>query len=164
MICFFNIEGRQDSYATTNMGYYFKFGFLSGIYGQHIENRLEEPEGYSSEELIDVLDNVDLSGEDVGGFGKPNIIMIFSESFWDIDYLEEVKFDKTVAPNFNRLKKEGKLINMISPSYGGISANVEYEMLTSGSIKFFTRGYIPYMRLCRDGEEVIASSGWIGLC
>ena len=31
MIIFFNIEGRQDSYATTNMGYYFKFGFLSGI-------------------------------------------------------------------------------------------------------------------------------------
>lgn len=163
MICFFNIEGRQDSYATTNMGYYFKFGFLSGIYGQHIENRLEEPEGYNSEELADVLNNVDLSGEDVGGFGKPNIIMIFSESFWDIDYLEEVKFDKTVAPNFNRLKKEGKLINMISPSYGGISANVEYEMLTSGSIKFFTRGYIPYMQLYRDDKYFKAPSAILEL-
>lgn len=150
MICFFNVNGRQDSYATTNMGYYFKFGFLSGIYGQHIENRLEIPTGYDNDFLEDILQEVDVSGEDTGGFGQPNIIMIFSESFWDIDDLEDVTFDKTVASNFNMLKKEGKLINMISPSYGGISANVEFEMLTSGSIKFFTRGYIPYMQLYRD--------------
>ncbi len=152
MVCFFNVEGRQDSYATTNMGYYFKFGFLSGIYGQHIENRLEIPKGYDNDELEEALAQVDMSGEQVGGFGQPNIIMIFSESFWDIDYLDDVKFNKPVAENYEKLKKQGKLINMISPSYGGISSNVEYEMLTSGSIKFFTRGYIPYMQLYRDDK------------
>ncbi len=151
MIIFFNIEGRQDSYATTNMGYYFKFGFLSGIYGNYIENRLVVPDDYDNNELVDVLQDVDISNEDTGGFGQPNIMMIFSESFWDIDCIsEQVKFNKEVAPNFKKLSRQGKLINMISPSYGGISANVEYEMLTSGSIKFFSRGYIPYMQLYRD--------------
>lgn len=152
LTCFFNIEGRQDSYATTNMGYYFKFGFLSGVYGQFIESRLEEPKDYSAKNVIDTLENVDISDEDTGGFGKPNIIMIFSESFWNIDNVEEIKFDKQVASNYNELAKDGKLINMISPSYGGISANVEFEVLTSGSIKFFTKGYIPYMQLYNEDK------------
>ena len=152
LTCFFNIEGRQDSYATTNMGYYFKFGVLSGVYGQYIESRLEEPENYDKNKVIETINNVDISGEDIGGFGQPNIIMIFSESFWNIDNLDEIKFDKQVASNYNKLKDEGKLINMISPSYGGISANVEFEVLTSGSIKFFTKGYIPYMQLFNEDK------------
>ncbi len=152
LTCFFNIEGRQDSYATTNMGYYFKFGFLSGVYGQYIESRLEEPKNYDANNVVEALSNVDISDEDTGGFGKPNIIMIFSESFWNIDKLSEVKFDKQVAPNYNKLIEEGKLISMISPSYGGISANVEFEVLTSGSIKFFTKGYIPYMQLYNEDK------------
>ena len=30
---------------------------------------------------------------------KPNIVVIFSESFWNIDQLEEVKFNKPEQPN-----------------------------------------------------------------
>ena len=36
---------------------------------------------------------------------------------------------------------------MISPSYGGMSSNVEFEILTGGSLDFFSKGYTPYMQL-----------------
>lgn len=152
MSVFFNINNRQDSYATTNMGYYFKFGVFSGLYGQMIENRLVKPDKYNIRELNSILENCKSNNISNSDLGTPNIVMIFSESFWNIDDLKEVEFDKKVASNFEKLKKEGILIDMISPSYGGISSNVEYEMLTGSSIKFFSAGYIPYMQLYRDDK------------
>lgn len=155
---FFGIENRQNDYATTNVGYYFKFGVFSSLYGQMLESRLTMPEGYDPKECQNLLNkSADLKFESAG-FGKPNIVMIFSESFFNIDEMEEVTFDKKVCSNFEKLKSEGILIDMISPSYGGISANVEYEMLTGSSIKFFTAGYIPYMQLYGDDKYFMAPS------
>lgn len=155
---FFRIEERQDNYATTNMGYYFKFGVFGGLYGQTLESRLEEPEGYNEPELKQLVAESSKGNHKSRNLGKPNIVMIFSESFWNIDDLTEVEFNKPVASNFEKFKKEGILVDMISPSYGGISANVEYEMLTGSSIKFFSSGYIPYMQLYIDDKYYKAPS------
>ena len=35
----------------------------------------------------------------------------------------------------------------MSPTYGGASENVAFELLTSGSMNYFPRGYIPIMSL-----------------
>lgn len=159
LVTFFNINNRQDKYATTNMGYYFKFGVFGGLYGQMVENRLVEPKNYDVDKLNQLLkDSTNKTSTPQKDLGTPNIVMIFSESFWNIDDLKEVKFDKPVASNFENLKNEGILIDMLSPSYGGISSNVEYEMLTGSSIKFYTPGYIPYMQLYRDDKYYNAPS------
>lgn len=144
---FFCIEERQDNYATTNMGYYFKFGVFGGLYGQNLESRLIKPKDYDESELKELVQESSKEKTGTRNLGKPNIVMVFSESFWNIDEMEEVQFSEPIAPNFERLKKEGILLDMISPSYGGISSNVEYEILTGSSIKFFSAGYIPYMQL-----------------
>ena len=39
---------------------------------------------------------------------------------------------------------------MITPSYGGVSANVEFEFLTGANMMYFPEGYIPTMRLYND--------------
>ena len=155
---FFSIDERQDNYATTNMGYYFKFGVFGGLYGQNLESRLEEPDGYDPSELEQLVEESCKKKRNSHKFGKPNIVMIFSESFWNIDDMKEVRFDQPVASNFEQLKQKGILVDMISPSYGGISSNVEYEMLTGSSIKFFSSGYIPYMQLYIDDKYIKAPS------
>ncbi len=155
---FFSIDERQDNYATTNMGYYFKFGVFGGLYGQNLESRLEEPDGYDPSELEQLVEESCKKKRNSHKFGKPNIVMIFSESFWNIDDMKEVRFDQPVASNFEQLKQKGILVDMISPSYGGISSNVEYEMLTGSSIKFFSSGYIPYMQLYIDDKYMKAPS------
>ena len=155
---FFSIDERQDNYATTNMGYYFKFGVFGGLYGQNLESRLEEPDGYDPSELDQLVKESCKQRRNSHKFGKPNIVMIFSESFWNIDDMKEVRFDRPVASNFEQLKQKGILVDMISPSYGGISSNVEYEMLTGSSIKFFSSGYIPYMQLYIDDKYKKAPS------
>lgn len=149
---------RMNNYATTNMKYYYKYSTVSGLIGQLLENRLVEPKGFSTEKVEEMLAKVENSTEGRGGIGQPNIIMVFSESFWDIDQLDEITFDKPITENFNKLKEKGLFVDMISPSYGGISANPEWEMLTGGSLTYFHPGYIPYMQLYRDDKYYKAPS------
>lgn len=145
---FFEVIAEKDNHTTSNIAYYNKHGFFAGLYGQLISNRFVRPDDYEEcisqiEKELAVLENTPCSGE----WKDPNVIMIFSESFWDIDNMEDIHFDKPVTSNFNALKEKGIFFDMISPSYGGISANVEFEMLTGSSIKYYGSGYIPYMQL-----------------
>ena len=124
-----------------------KYGHLAAVYGDLLDSRLYKykPDDYDDAKIKKALDNAPY--EEDNTLGKPNIIVIFSESFWDIDQLDEIEFDKEITPNFNRLKEEGLFFNMISPSFGGNSANVEFEFLTGGSLGYFSRSYVAYMGL-----------------
>jgi len=147
-------KDKQNDYdipLVSNLGYYRYYGHLAGIYGNFIEGRVYPHDDYDVEEIAKVVNSSPT--EEDKSLGKPNIIVVFSESFWDIDQVEEITFDKQVTPNFNRLKEEGLFFDMISPSYGGISANVEYEFMTGGSLNYFSNGYIPYMSLYTDNKE-----------
>ena len=127
-----------------------RFGHLAAVYGDLIESRMYkyEPDNYDETKVYKALENSKKLNDTT--FGKPNIIVIFSESFWDIDQVDEIEFDKPITPNFNRLKEEGLFFNMISPSFGGNSANVEFEFLTGGSLAYFSRSYVAYMGLYND--------------
>ena len=148
---FFEVTAEKDNHTTTNIAYYNKHGVISGIYGLYLTNQLEEPKNYEDniaelEEELKNLENVPTTGD----WGKPNIIMVFSESFWDIDKMDDITFDKEITSNFNALKDEGIYFEMITPSFGGISANVEFEVLTGSSLRYYGTGYIPYMQLMTD--------------
>lgn len=145
---FFNTDEYVDfdSY-TTNLGFYNRNGFINGMYGIWLNSVFVNPDGYNEEELDEILLSYEGKGKEENKNGKPNIIVVFSEAFWDIDVLEEIEFDKPITSNFNNLKEKGKLINIISPSYGGMSENVSFELLTGGSMNYFSRGYIPIMSL-----------------
>ena len=82
-------------------------------------------------------------------YGKPNIIVVFSEAFWDIEQVEDIKFQPSVTTNIKKLKKQGATVNLLSCSYGGMSENVSYELLTGGNMNYFPNGYIPIMSLYR---------------
>ena len=149
---FFEINERKDYGGhVSNIQYYIRYGTITGMYGYLLENRIVQPDDYDENQLNEELRTAE--GEKTNKkFGMPNIIIVFSESFWDIGQLEEVKFNKEVAPNLNKYKDEGLFFNMISPSYGGNSANVEFEFLTGANTMYFTRGYIPYMQLYRNDK------------
>lgn len=149
---FFNDE--QNNVYVSNAEYYMKNGFLSGIYGQMLDSRVFKPNGYDEDLLIEELNSKEVSMEVWNeSVTKPNIIVILSESFWDISKLEEIKFDKDITPNFNKLKSEGVLFEMISPSYGGITANVEMELLTGFNLSYYHKGYTPYLQLYGKKKE-----------
>ncbi len=144
----YNIYNSGDPAITaSNTRYYKKFGVLPGLYGKLIESRRFKPDGYNQEELVTLLNKAE---KVEGTWKKPNIIVVFSESYWDLSKLKDIKFDKDVNPNYHKLQEEGKFIEMIAPAYGGMSSNVEFEIMTGGSLDFFGKGYTPYMQFFKD--------------
>lgn len=156
---FDSVTSDKNNHTTTNIAYYQKNGVIAGMYGLLLSNRFIEPDSY--QKYSDKLDEImktdgdsysEYLDENFSNWGQPNIIMIFSESFWDIDKLDEIEFDTAVTSNLHSLKEKGIYAEMISPSFGGISANVEYEILTGSNLGFFSEGYIPYMQLINNSN------------
>ena len=132
---------------TTNMMYYTQEGLIGGMYVNLQESRIFEPDNYEPEKLGDILDKYE-KNEPESVWEKSNIIVTFSESFFDVSLLEEdVTFSNPVTANYNRLKDEGIFVDMITPTYGGVSCNVEFEFLTGFSLDYFGKGYIPFMTM-----------------
>lgn len=57
---------------------------------------------------------------------RPNIIFVMSESHWDARLL-----DKSIPKNITPTIDKHQLSTLLSPSFGGGTANVEFEVLTS---------------------------------
>ena len=65
---------------------------------------------------------------------NPNVIIIMSESFWDINKLE-VDFSKNPIAYFDSLKEESIHGDLYVPVFGGGTANTEFEVLTGLTMK-----------------------------
>lgn len=146
--------GSEKDYAhkILNVEYYSENTILGGMYKEYLESKISKPKDYKKEELEKELEDIDIV-EEKNKFEKSNIIVTFSESFFDISKLSnDIKFNKEVTSNYNKLKDKGICSQMISPSYGGISSNVEFELLTGYSLNYFSKGYIPFMSLYKDDK------------
>lgn len=139
-------EIKDYSYFTEDKDYYAMYGLVSGMYVQLLEERVFAPETYDEKNVEEIMSEFKNNSNN-DSKTTPNIILVFSESFWDIDKLSEVEFDKEITPNFSELAQKGKLIEMISPTYGGRSSNVEFELLTGANTAYYNNAYIPYMRM-----------------
>lgn len=146
----YQISERKDYKAiATGEDYYRTYGVLAGMYGLVLENRKMEPEFYNEEEVIQTLENVTKS---TGKYQKPNIIVMFQESYWNIENIEEVEFDKNLTQNIENLKEKGNNVKLLSASYGGMSSNIEFELLTGGNLAYFPTGYNPFLQLYRTKD------------
>ena len=87
------------------------------MYADLLETRIFEPANYDKSNLQNILKKYE-NKETEKVWEKSNVIVTFSESFFDIGLIEDdVKFSKSVTSNYNKLKDEGIFLNMISPSY-----------------------------------------------
>lgn len=62
----------------------------------------------------------------------PNIVVIMEESFWDSH-----KLDNDLSKDLLSFVHQNQVSNLLSPSFGGGTANVEFEVLTSLNTTFF---------------------------
>jgi phosphoglycerol transferase MdoB-like AlkP superfamily enzyme len=88
---------------------------------------------------------------------KPNIIVVLSESLWDPTLLPKVTFDKDPMPFMRQLMRNYSSGWMLSPQFGGGTANVEFEVLTGNSMRFTPPGSTPYIQYANHGIDSMAS-------
>lgn len=72
--------------------------------------------------------------------GRPDIIFITSESFFDITRLPGLTFEEDPLPNFHRLAETATNGRCLSNNYGGGTGNVEMEMFTGLTASFLREG------------------------
>ncbi|MBY0146322.1 LTA synthase family protein [Neobacillus niacini] len=124
-------------------------GFLFGFISNFQNNSYKKPEGYSKQKVIETAQKyIGQSDEKfIAPDAKPNIIYIMSESFWDPSRLENLKFSGDPIPHLRKLMTEHPSGNVLSPVFGGATANVEFEALTGFSTSFLNPGVIPYQEM-----------------
>ncbi|WP_426228142.1 LTA synthase family protein [Pararhizobium sp. DWP3-4] len=109
------------------------------------------PAGYMS----DAIDKIATQPVPAGTShrGKPDVIVLMSESFWDPTRLPNVKLSPDPMPTIRAMQSG----NVFSPEFGGMTANVEFEALTGFSNAFLPYGSIPYQQYIRNPIPSLAT-------
>ena len=119
-------------------------GFILGFLYNLQKLRLVEPDKYSESKMAELKAEYDAiaeaenakrinpADEDI------NVVVILNESFYDPDtnfqglnFRDYYKFEGDVAPNLHRIMQKCPSGLMYSLDYGGGTANIEFEALTS---------------------------------
>jgi phosphoglycerol transferase MdoB-like AlkP superfamily enzyme len=109
------------------------------------------PAGYMSD-AIDKIPTKPMP-EGTSHRGKPDVIVLMSESFWDPTRLPNVKLSPDPMPTIREMQSG----NVFSPEFGGMTANVEFEALTGFSNAFLPYGSIPYQQYIRNPIPSLAT-------
>lgn len=114
---------------------YYNTGFVGGfLYNLSVEP-MKEPAGYSEKAIKKILDSYPgISGSEEE---KPNIIYVMSESFSDPSRLAGIQVPNNPLEPYRRLAESTYSGQMLSQNYGGGTANIEFEALTSLSMEPF---------------------------
>ena len=88
---------------------------------------------------------------------KPNIIMIMSESFWDINKLPSVTYSRDPLEYFNSLKDESIYGELEVSVFSGGTALTEYEAVSGFSTHMYETGHMVYTNEINEPTVSIAS-------
>ena len=108
-----------------------RLGLLAGITAALRESAMEAPGDYSENSMNRIL--LELEGRqeaaDSGGT-RPNVVLIVSESFFDVTRLPGVTFREDPIPTFRALREAYGGGTFLSGAYAGGTGNVEMELFT----------------------------------
>ncbi|WP_239635200.1 LTA synthase family protein [Paenibacillus sp. H1-7] len=117
---------------------------------------LNQPEGYNEDNVRAAISSTPPAVPAEGDV-KPNIIVVLSESFWDATQVKNITFSKDPLLFYHEMIKKYTSGTMLSPQYGGGTANVEFEVLTGNSMRFLPQGSVPYNQYINKGVDSLAS-------
>ncbi len=140
--------------ATSDYGkVYYDMGLYQGIIYNHYASNVHKPDNYNKDIAITNLNAFKVANND--NWGKPNIVIILSESFSDVTNISEITFDKDVLKNIHEFedKDDCLVTNTHVSTFGGSSVISEWEILSSSSNNFNPSGYIAYTAYYHDKNK-----------
>ncbi|MDQ0416010.1 phosphoglycerol transferase MdoB-like AlkP superfamily enzyme [Croceifilum oryzae] len=135
---------------------YIRNGFLVSTMLNIDQVFIEEPKGYSEEKIKSLMDRTSKNVKESSKV-NPNIIVVLSESLWDPTKMKNVKFSKDPMAFYHSLQKKYSNGEMLSPQFGGWTANVEFEVLTGNTVRFLPSGSVAYNQYVNNGVDSLAS-------
>lgn len=150
---------------------YSHYGFSYSFYNSFVNTGINKPSSYSKNTINEIKDELDtlaiensdslnaiaisidqdsdlldvnFISESNDNIIKPNIIMIQLESFINPNWLTNVTFNENPVSNLESYSQSFSSGLVTVPSFGGGTANTEFEVITGMSTEFFGVGEYPY--------------------
>lgn len=141
-----------------NLAYAYRdYGVVYCFINTWLNTGISKPAGYSESMIKGLFNQDELGDEGVMELKKqdvdeeyPNILFLQLESFIDPSTVEYLKLSGDACPNFRRFSEEYSSGELTVPACGAGTANVEFEVLTGLSVKFFGPGEYPYKAVLKD--------------
>lgn len=155
-----------------NLAYAYRdYGVVYCFTNTWLNTGISRPDGYSEEKILDIFtekelgdDNAMLLEQRDEDMSHPNILFLQLESFIDPETIKTIKLSEDPCPNFRRLYSQYSSGELTVPACGAGTANVEFEVLTGLSVKFFGPGEYPYKAVLKEktGESLAYDLDSIG--
>lgn len=137
---------------------YYNTGFIGGFLYNLKVVAMEKPTNYSKERIEEIVEEYEELADkknETAAQEKPNIVFVMSESFSNPLALSGVTADKNPLADYQKIAEQTYSGQMLSQNYGGGTANIEFEALTSFSMELFNAQMTtPYTMLLPKLDEV----------
>ena len=122
---------------------YYDTGLYQGIMFNKYASNIFKPRSYNKDKVKELLQNTKI---EENNWGKPNIVIILSESFSDLTNVEDITFNEDLISNIHELDTKDNTIvtNTYVSTYGGQSVISEFEVQTGASNQFYIPSYIAF--------------------
>jgi phosphoglycerol transferase MdoB-like AlkP superfamily enzyme len=152
------INKLNTRYSLTNefwnqLGNYHKNGAIYTFAMNVTSLKIEKPRTYSRENVESIFNHLPeckksqkpkLNQKQQQKQQQPDVIVVLSESFWDITKITPVNISRDPLKNFHAIGKKNQTTKLLSPSFGGNTCNAEFEVLTGMPHSYFPPGVIAY--------------------
>lgn len=168
-----NIKAEILSSNFENLSYAYKnYGFAYCFTNSIVDVGISKPDNYSEETVTEITEPMSTAEKDHENSPaspatkkKPNIIVIQLESFFDVNYINDITFSENPIPTFTNLKENFTSGFLTVPSVGAGTANTEFEVLTGMSTAFFGAGEYPFKTIltettCESMAYLLSSNGY----
>ena len=147
-----------------NLAYAYRdYGVVYCFVNTWLNTGISKPDGYSKEEILSIFDKKELGDDNAMLLTQkdedeehPNILFLQLESFIDPMTIQSIQLSQDPCPTFRRLMQSYSSGELTVPACGAGTANVEFEVLTGLSVKFFGPGEYPYKAVLKEktGESL----------
>ncbi len=135
-----------------NLAYAYRdYGVVYCFTNTWLNTGINKPAGYSEKSIKEIFTQKELGDDEAMLLTKedkdeeyPNILFLQLESFIDPLSLNCIELSEDPCPNFRKLMEDYPSGDLYVPACGAGTANVEFEVLTGLSVKFFGPGEYPY--------------------
>ncbi|MEN0038953.1 MAG: LTA synthase family protein [Cellvibrio sp.] len=154
-----------EVWQITNASELYKItGFLPGFIYNYTNFKVQKPDGYSTESIAMLSSKLSIQNAAAPLNAKrPHVIVIQSEAYWDPGKLHADLYPDGSPGDLNILC-EGRNQNTRAcatgyvqvPTFGGATANTEFEILTGASLGLFPDGSIPFIHFMQKPQPSLA--------
>lgn len=157
MTSFMINSGRVETFFG-NLAYAYRdYGVVYCFTNTWLNTGISKPEGYSEETMLDIFSKDELGSDNAMLLEQkdedekhPNIVFLQLESFIDPATVKTIELNKEACPNFRNLVNNYPSGQLTVPACGAGTANVEFEVMSGLSAKFFGPGEYPYKSVLKE--------------